>query len=58
MFTAAVAGKSGCRRMEGYAKSQKSGIRDEHLNELIVPAAFRRTRRDGKPHGIVKVVRS
>lgn len=37
---------------------QKSGIRDEYGNELLFPAAFRRTRRNGKPRGIVKVVRS
>jgi hypothetical protein len=32
-----------------------SGIRDEHGNELEFPSAFRRSRRDGKPRGIVKV---
>lgn len=37
---------------------QRSGICDEHGNELMFPAAFRRTRRDGKPRGIVKVVQS
>ena len=32
-----------------------SGIRDEHGNELEFPSAFRRSRRDGKPRGIVKI---
>jgi hypothetical protein len=36
---------------------QKSGIRDEHGNELMFPAAFRRTRRDGTLRGIVKVIK-
>lgn len=34
---------------------QLSGIRDEHGNELEFPSAFRRSRRDGKPRGIVKI---
>ena len=34
-----------------------SGIRDEHGNELEFPSAFRRSRRDGKPRGIVKIRR-
>jgi hypothetical protein len=32
-----------------------SGIRDEYGNELDFPSAFRRSRRDGKPRGIVKI---
>lgn len=35
----------------------RSGIRDEHGNELEFPSAFRRSRRDGKPRGIVKIRR-
>jgi hypothetical protein len=31
------------------------GIRDEHGHELEFPSAFRRSRRDGKPRGIVKI---
>ena len=34
-----------------------SGIRDERGNELEFPSAFRRSRRDGKPRGIVKIRR-
>ena len=34
---------------------QGSGIADEFGNELEFPAAFRRSRRDGKPRGIVKI---
>ncbi len=32
-----------------------SGIRDRHGHELEFPAAFRQSRRDGKPRGIVKI---
>ncbi|OQB86044.1 MAG: hypothetical protein BWX88_01446 [Planctomycetes bacterium ADurb.Bin126] len=32
-----------------------SGIRDEFGHELEFPSAFRRSRRDGKPRGIVKI---
>ncbi|MFT3786027.1 MAG: hypothetical protein QM770_07660 [Tepidisphaeraceae bacterium] len=32
-----------------------SGIKDVHGNELEFPAAFRRSRRDGKPRGIIKL---
>ena len=32
-----------------------SGIRDKHGHELEFPAAFRQSRRDGKPRGIVKI---
>jgi hypothetical protein len=32
-----------------------SGIRDKHGQELEFPSAFRRSRRDGKPRGIVKI---
>jgi hypothetical protein len=36
---------------------QLTGIRDEFGNELEFPAAFRRSRRDGKQRGIIQVVR-
>ena len=32
-----------------------SGITDRHGNELEFPAAFRQSRRDGQPRGIVKI---
>jgi hypothetical protein len=32
-----------------------SGIRDRHGNELEFPSAFRQSRRDGAPRGIVKI---
>lgn len=32
-----------------------SGIRDKHGHELEFPAAFRQSRRDGKPRGIIKL---
>lgn len=32
-----------------------SGIRDQHGHELEFPAAFRRSRTDGKPRGVVKI---
>ena len=32
-----------------------SGIRDQHGHELEFPSAFRQSRRDGKPRGIVKI---
>lgn len=34
---------------------QPSGIRDRYGNELEFPSAFRLSRRDGKPRGIVKI---
>ncbi len=34
-----------------------SGIRDQYGHELDFPSAFRRSRRDGQPRGIVKIVR-
>lgn len=34
---------------------QPSGIRDKYGNELEFPAAFRQSRRDGKPRGIIKI---
>jgi hypothetical protein len=34
---------------------QLSGIRDQHGNELEFPSAFRLSRRDGRPRGIVKI---
>lgn len=36
---------------------QGSGIRDEFGNDLPFPAAFRKSRREHKPKGIIKVVR-
>jgi hypothetical protein len=33
-----------------------SGIRDKHGNELEFPSAFRQSRRDGTPKGIVKIL--
>lgn len=36
---------------------QLSGIRDRHGHELEFPSAFRQSRRDGEPRGIVKVIR-
>src|SRR5215212_4898053 len=36
---------------------QPSGIKDEFGNDLQFPAAFRKSRREHKPKGIVKVVR-
>ena len=35
----------------------RSGIRNEHGNELEFPSAFRRSRGDGKPRGIVRIRR-
>jgi len=35
---------------------QLSGIRDRHGHELEFPSAFRQSRRDGEPRGIVKVI--
>ena len=32
-----------------------TGIRDKHGHELEFPSAFRQSRRDGKPRGIVKI---
>jgi hypothetical protein len=34
-----------------------SGITDQYGNELEFPAAFRRSRRDGKPRGIIRIGR-
>jgi len=34
---------------------QVSGIRDQFGHELEFPSAFRRSRRDGKPRGIIKI---
>ncbi len=36
---------------------QSSGIRDKFGHELEFPSAFRQSRRDGKPKGIVQIVR-
>ena len=36
---------------------QRSGITDEFGNDLPFPAAFRKSRREHKPKGIVKIVR-
>lgn len=35
--------------------NQFCGIRDRHGHELEFPAAFRQSRRDGKPRGILKI---
>jgi len=34
---------------------QLSGIRDRHGHEIEFPAAFRQSRRDGQPKGIIKI---
>lgn len=34
---------------------QSSGIRDAHGNELEFPSAFRLSRRDGRPRGIIQI---
>jgi hypothetical protein len=34
-----------------------SGILDEYGHELEFPSAFRRSRRDGRPRGIIKIRR-
>jgi hypothetical protein len=34
---------------------QLSGVRDRYGNELEFPSAFRQSRRDGKPRGIIKI---
>lgn len=36
---------------------QNSGIRDEFGNDQIFPAAFRKSRTNGAPKGIVKIIR-
>lgn len=36
---------------------QPSGIRDKYGNELEFPSAFRLSRRDGAPRGIVKIIK-
>ena len=36
---------------------QPSGILDEHGHQLMFPAAFRKTRGDGRPKGIVKIIK-
>jgi hypothetical protein len=38
-----------------HVRGFSSGIRDRHGNELEFPAAFRQSRRDGKPRGIIKI---
>ena len=46
-------------RVEMYPHfGQLSGIRDKFGNELEFPAAFRTSRRDGQPRGIVKIRRT
>lgn len=45
-------------RVEFYPHyGQPSGIRDRYGNELEFPSAFRLSRRDGKPKGIIKIRR-
>jgi len=36
---------------------QLCGLTDQHGNELEFPSAFRLSRRDGKPRGIVQLIR-
>ena len=46
-------------RVELYPRyGQLSGIRDARRFELEFPSAFRQSRRDGKPKGIVRLVRA
>lgn len=47
-------------RVEFYPhiKGAMSGIRDRHGNELDFPAAFRLSRRDDRPKGIIKIVKN
>lgn len=43
-------------RVEFYPHyGQLCGIQDEYGNELTFPSAFRTSRRDGKPKGIIKI---
>jgi len=35
--------------------NQQTGIKDKYGNDLEFPAAFRQSRRDGKPRGIIKI---
>jgi hypothetical protein len=45
-------------RVEFYPHyGQQFGIRDRHGNELGFPSAFRQSRRNGKPKGIIKIRR-
>lgn len=45
-------------RVEFYPHyGQHAGIRDLYGNELEFPSAFRQSRRDGKPKGIIKIRR-
>lgn len=36
---------------------QPSGIFDEHGNQMMFPAAFRKTRGDGRPKGIIRIIK-
>jgi hypothetical protein len=36
---------------------QLSGIKDKYGNELEFPSAFRMSRRDGEPKGIIKLIK-
>lgn len=36
---------------------QSAGIKDEHGNELLFPAAFRQTRDTFRPKGIIKIIK-
>ncbi len=45
-------------RVEMYPHvGQFSGIRDKYGNDLEFPSAFRLSRRDGQPRGIIKIVK-
>jgi hypothetical protein len=44
-------------RVELYPHLGQIGLRDEHGHDQQFPAAFRRTRGDGRPKGIVKIVK-
>jgi hypothetical protein len=41
--------------LDPHVSGMGSGIRDKHGNELEFPAAFRLSRRDDRPRGIIRV---
>lgn len=43
--------------MYPYWPGQGCGITDKHGHELEFPAAFRMSRRDDQPKGIVKIIK-